>query len=393
MTSEIILLVDDEANVLSSLSRTLFEEDFGEILTAQNGTEALEVIKKEPFPNVIISDFHMPGMNGIDFLVQIRNILPDATRILLTGAADLDMALNAVNKGNVFRFLVKPCPQDVFIGAVKDGIRYNQLILGERELLSKTLNGSIKVMIDILEVQSPYVFTQSGRLRKLAHNLTVALKLENQSWEIELAALLSQIGAVTIPQEILYKQLKGTELNDSEREMIASIPRMGRQLIKNIPRMENVAEAVGNQNCTYLSQYESDSPIGKEIPIISRILKIIMDYDRLRGITHSSVEAINTMQSHFSEYDPDILSVFCTKVLQIDEQLTYKATKAKAGEKQIYVDDLKIGMVLTRDVNDKKGILVVAKGTVITEVLMYKLINFFRSQSLFTPIFIEIDTL
>jgi response regulator RpfG family c-di-GMP phosphodiesterase len=391
MTSETILLVDDEANVLSSLSRTLFEEDFGEILTAQNGTEAIEIIEKKVSPNLIISDYHMPGMNGIDLLVKIREILPDATRILLTGAADLDMALNAVNKGNVFRFLVKPCPTDVFIGSVRDGIRYNQLILGERELLTKTLNGSIKVMIDILEVQSPYVFTQSGRLRRLAHDLAIAMKLEDQSWEIELAALLSQIGAVTIPQEILYKQLKGTELNDSDREMIASIPRMGRQLIKNIPRMENVAEAVGNQNCTYLHRLDSDHPMGKDIPIISRILKIILDFDRFRSITHSSVEAVTKMQSRDSEYDPAIFSVFCTNVLKIDEQLSYKATKAKMGEKQIFVDDLKIGMVLSRDVIDKKDILIVAKQTVITEVLMFKLSNYFRSQSIITPVFIETD--
>src|SRR5512133_2655854 len=100
MTSETILLVDDETNVLSSLSRTLFEEDFGEIFIAQNGAEALEIVKKNLKLAVVISDYHMPGMNGIDLLVKIRELSPDTTRILLTGAADLDMALNAVNKGN-----------------------------------------------------------------------------------------------------------------------------------------------------------------------------------------------------------------------------------------------------------------------------------------------------
>jgi response regulator RpfG family c-di-GMP phosphodiesterase len=391
MTSETILLVDDETNVLSSLSRTLFEEDFGEIFIAQNGSDALEIIKKNPDMAVVISDFHMPGMNGIDLLVKIRELSPDTTRILLTGAADLDMALNAVNKGNVFRFLLKPCPADILISSVRDGVRYNQLILGERELLSKTLNGSIKVMIDILGEQNPLIFNQANRLRRLAHDLAIALHLEEKSWEIELAALLSQIGAVTIPQETLYKQIKGLELNDSEREMIASIPRMGRQLIKNIPRMEVVADAVGDQNCTFLGHLDPDSPMGLKIPIISRILKIIMDYDRFREFTHSSVSAVRTMEARKSDYDPEIFAVFCTKVLKIDEQLAYRASKAKLGEKQIYVDDLKIGMVLSRDVTDKKGILVVAKDTTITEVLLYKLINYFRSQAIFAPVFIEVD--
>jgi response regulator RpfG family c-di-GMP phosphodiesterase len=391
MTNETILLVDDEVNVLSSLSRTLYEEDYGEILNAQNSLEALEIVKKTPGLSLVISDFHMPGMNGIDFLVEVRNLSPDTTRVLLTGAADLDMALNAVNKGNVFRFLLKPCPADVLIGAVKDSIRYNQLILGERELLSNTLNGSIKVMIDILEVQNPFIFAQASRLRKQAHNLAIALHLEAQSWEIELAALLSQIGAVTIPQETLLKQIKGSELNDSDREMIASIPGMGRQLIKNIPRMESVAEAVGDQNCTYVSRFSPGSPFGKDIPIISRILKIIMDYDRFRETLHTSIAAIEAMQARESEYDPIFLDVFFTKVLNIDELMASRATKPKIGEKQIFVDDLKIGMVIARDVNDKKGILIVAKGTLITEVLMYKLMNYFRSQSIVAPIFIEIN--
>jgi len=203
---------------------------------------------------------------------------------------------------------------------------------------------------------------------------------------------LSQIGSVTIPQDILYKQIKGKELNDSEREMIASIPRMGRQLIKNIPRLENVAEAVGDQNLVYTHVEKSDLPSGKDIPIISRILKIILDYDHLRTSLISSVDAINQMQVHEKEYDPAILSVFCTKVLEIDEQITYKATKARLWEKQIFVDDLKIGMTLSRDVIDRNDTLIVAKNTVVNEVLIYKLSNYFRSQSIMTPVFIESDT-
>jgi len=391
MSDETILIVDDEVNVLSSLSRTLFEEDFGEIFTAKNGFEALKIISEETKPSVIISDYHMPGINGIDLLVKVREISPDTARVLLTGAAELDMAINAVNRGSIFRFLIKPCPSETFVQAVKDALRYNQLILSERELLSKTLNGSIKVMIDILDAQSPLIFSQSTRLRKLAHNLAEALELKDQMWEIELAALLSQIGAVTIPQDLLFKNLQGKDLFDSEREMINSIPRMGRQLIMNIPRLEVVAEAVGDQNCTFMKKIDPGSPYGKDIPVISRILKIVMDYDRFRGNLLSSVAAINAMKAKEYEYDPQIFSVFCTEVLQIDEQLAYYATKPNIGEKQIYVDDLKTGMVLARDVIDRNGILIVARDTIITEVMLYKLINYFRSQALVAPIFIEID--
>jgi response regulator RpfG family c-di-GMP phosphodiesterase len=389
MTTETILLVDDEVKVLSSLTRSLLEEDFGEIKTAQNGFEALEIIKKTPHLAVIISDYHMPGMNGIDLLAQVRSLFPDTSRILLTGAAELEMAVDAVNRGNIFRFLIKPCSSDVFITAVKDGIRQNQLITGERELLSKTLNGSIKVMIDILAVLNPGIFAKASRLRKLARDMASALQIEEQSWEIELAALLCQIGAVTIPRDILEKWQAGIVLDESETFMVRSIPRMGKQLIKNIPRLENIANAVGFQDCTYLGRATVEAPVGENIPLVARILKIIVDYDRFQDNSYSTSAAFQSMLKRESEYDPRILDIFGKKVLRIEKQLNGKLSNAKFGEKEIFVEDLKLGMVLSQDVVDKSGMLVVSKSTIITEVLMYKLINYFRSQSLITPVFIE----
>jgi len=391
MSNETILLVDDEAKVLTALSRSLLEEDFGEIKTAQNAQEAIEIVNQTPGLAVVISDYHMPGMNGIDLLVQIRRFSPDTSRVLLTGAADLEMAINAVNLGNVFRFLVKPCPADIFLGAVKDGIRYNQLITGERVLLSKTLNGSIKVMIDILSIQNPAIFAQAARLRKLAHELGSALKLEDQLWEIELAALLCQIGAVTIPAHILKKWQMGMVMKESEMDVIRTIPRIGRQLIKNIPRMENVAEGVGCQNCLYTAHSSEDTPNGDSIPLISRILKIIIDFDRIQENTLGIVSALNAMQSRLAEYDPVILDVFRNDVIRIDEQIAGVFPKPEVGEKQVFVEDLKVGMVLSRDINDKNGFLIVSKGTMVTQVLTYKLINYFRSQAIFTPVYIESD--
>jgi response regulator RpfG family c-di-GMP phosphodiesterase len=389
MINGTILLVDDEIKVLSSLARSLDEEDFGDIKTAQNALEALTVIKDTPGLAVVISDYHMPGMNGIDFLVQARNISPDTTRILLTGAADLEMAVNAVNRGSVFRFLIKPCPADVFVEAVKDGIRYNQLIIGERELLSKTLNGSIKVMVDILSLQNPAVFTQAARLRKMGQKLAIALQIEEQSWEIELAALLCQIGAVTIPREILDKWQIGTVLKENEMDMIRAIPRTGRQLITNIPRMERIAEAVGYQDCTFMARIHPDSPMAEKIPIIARILKLIVDFDRINERTHDTSATIQMLLQHEFEYDPRILRVFRTKVLKSDESSAGRLSIAVMGEKGIDVVDLRLGMVLTRDILDRNDILIVAKGTAITEVLLYKLANYSHSQGLIEPVFIE----
>jgi len=389
MSAKSIVLVDDEVKVLYSLSRILNEEEVADVKIVQNANQALDLIKNTPDLAVIVSDYHMPGMNGIELLEKVRENSPDLTRILLTGAADLEMALDAVNRGNIFRFLLKPCDSETFLAAVKDGFRQNELINAERDLLSKTLSGSVKVMVDILAVLSPEIFAQSGRLRKLARDLAVALHLEEQIWEIELAALLSQIGAVTMPRDLLKRWQKGELLAESEMKMMRTIPQTGKLLIKNIPRLERVAEAVAYQNCIYDSQLISDLPSSEDIPIMARILKVIVDYDRLVEKTKDASIAFQTLLIHESEYDPHILTTFRLQVLRIDGQPAYRVSNALKGEKEIYIDALKLGMVLTRDVIDNNGILIVSKDTVVTEVLKYKLINYFRSQTIEEPVYIE----
>ncbi len=389
MSTKPILLVDDEVKVLYSLSRSLSEEEFDDIKIAQNGQEAFEIIKNTPDLALIVSDYHMPGMTGIELLAQVRQNSPDVTRILLTGAADLEMALESINKGNIFRFLLKPCSAETFIAAIKDGLRQNELIRAERELLSKTLSGSIKVMVDILAVLSPDIFSQASRLRNLARDLAIELHLENQAWEIELAALLSQIGAVTMPHHILERWKKSELLTESEEKMIMSIPKMGKLLIKNIPRLENIAEAVGYQNCTYNGQAAIGAPVADDIPLIARILKVIVDFDRLLERSYNPSVAFRTMLVHQSEYDPNILTAFRFTILHIDSQSSFKVSGVLKGEKEIFVEGIKLGMILSRDVIDKNGILIVSKDTVITDVLRYKLFNYFRSQAILEPVYIE----
>lgn len=389
MNAKPILLVDDEIKVLNSLSRTLSEENLDDIKTTQKSQDALEIVKNTPDLALILSDYRMPGMNGIELLSQVHKIAPDVTRILLTGAADLEMALDAINKGHIFRFLLKPCSEEILIAAVKDGLRQNELITSERDLLKKTLYGSIKVMIDTLSVLSPGIFAQSGRLRNLARDLAGALHLDDQSWEIELAALLSQIGTVTIPNNIVENWHKGELMGESELKMIRSIPRMGKVLIRNIPRLENIAEAVGFQNCNYNGPGTIDSPKGDRIPLMARILKVIIDFDGLAEKSHNPALAFQSMLGHEAEYDPSILSEFRQMVLRNHSQSSYQTTGASRGEKEISIEAIRLGMVLSRDVIDKSGALIVAKGSLNNEVLLQKLINCSRSQTILEPVYIE----
>jgi DNA-binding NtrC family response regulator len=145
MKTHNILLIDDELKVLSSLSRLLMEESDYEIKTAQSGNEGLEIIKKSEIISVIVVDYRMPGMNGIEFLSQAKVISPLSKRIMLAGTNEIELAVNAINSGSVFRLLLKPCDSTNFLAAIKDAVKQNELLNSEKELLTKTLNGSIKV--------------------------------------------------------------------------------------------------------------------------------------------------------------------------------------------------------------------------------------------------------
>ncbi len=164
-------------------------------------------------------------MDGIQFLAKVKEIVPDTVRIMLTGNADQSTAIKAVNDGNIFQFLTKPCPDDLFTKTLEAGIEQYRLITAEREILEKTLNGSINILTEILSVLHPDIFGHSMRLRELIQDLAKFMKISG-SWEMEMAAMLSPIGYVGIPPEIIVKVQKGETLSSSEKEILAPFPEL-----------------------------------------------------------------------------------------------------------------------------------------------------------------------
>src|SRR6266481_5372243 len=126
-----ILCVDDEANVLEAYQRNL-RKRFS-IDTALGGEAALALIGSQGPYAVIVADMQMPGMNGVEFLTLAREKAPDTVRIMLTGNADQKTAVEAVNKGQIFQFLNKPCPPEMLGTALANGVRQYSLITAERE--------------------------------------------------------------------------------------------------------------------------------------------------------------------------------------------------------------------------------------------------------------------
>lgn len=388
MTKTTVLLVDDEPKVISSLSRELMEYDAFEIVAAYSGIDGLEVLKENPGTTVIISDFHMPGMDGISFLVEAQKIVPDASRILLTGAAGMDVAIDAINRGAIFRFLLKPCPHDVLVGAIQAGIRQNQLINSEKELLSKTLNGSIRILIDILSTLNPVFFAEATRRKDLMRKLSIALNKEH-SWEAELSALLCQVGCVAVPQDILQKWAGNEPLSDNENSMIKTIPSVSSQLVRNIPRLENISNAIKYQSTPFIRlDPNSKAPAGEEIPELARLLKIVIDFQQINSRINDPGMAFQELLNRHGEYDPKILAIFQVKVVK--EEI---ANHGKSADKLLEIksttgEGIQPGMIIARDIFDKQGRLMASRGTIITEVLEQLLKNYIWSQRIVGPILV-----
>ena len=201
-----ILLVDDEPNVLEGL--TLHLRRRYHVATAAGGAAALEILAQDAGITVILSDMRMPGMDGAAFLSEARARKHDAIRMLLTGHADIDSAAAAVNEGQIFRFLRKPCPVPVLLAAVAAAVEQHRLITAERELLEQTLGGTVKLLTDMLGLTSPAAFGRAVRVKQ--HVVALAAKLALPSrWQVEVAAMLSQLGTITLPPETVDNLFAG----------------------------------------------------------------------------------------------------------------------------------------------------------------------------------------
>jgi response regulator RpfG family c-di-GMP phosphodiesterase len=366
-----ILFVDDETNILAGYKR-LLKQNY-DITTAESGNEGLERIKDSGEFTVIVSDYKMPGMDGVKFLTLARQAAPDAIRIMLTGFADVQAAINAVNEGNIFRFLTKPCPMDTLTNVLTDAIAQYNLVMAERELLNNTLKGSIKLLIDILSAVNPIAFSKALRLNNLVTKIANRLKITD-FWEIEIAALLSQIGCVTIPSSILERKYSDKPLTTEELGLYNSHSMKGRLFIKNIPRLENIANAIALQYECY--NLDENNLRAKQLPLISRILKVANDYDMYIESGKSSAQALFQMHKDNRWYDPQILDALDSELAGIEKDYILKTLSIK---------DIEEGMVLAESIYDKNKIPLITKGNLITSVLISKLANLVTLKIIIEP--------
>jgi response regulator RpfG family c-di-GMP phosphodiesterase len=372
--SEKILVVDDDRNLLDGIRRQLHGKM--NISVAESGMEGLELIKKNgPFA-VVVSDYKMPLMNGVEFLSRVRDISPDTVRIMLTGQADMQAIIDVINQGEIFRFLTKPCPPDLLKKNIEDGIHQYRLINAEKELLGKTLSGSIKLLNDILALAKPEAFSRSLRVRHIARQIAEKMGLDTL-WQIEIAAMLSQIGCITIPNSILSKVYRNMRLLPDEILMFENHPRTGNEMLANIPRLEQVAEIVLYQDKYFDgSGFPRDKISGEDIPLGARILKVALDFDKLLQSGMEMGEAIEEMKKRMRWYDYQI-------VQKLDKTISRDSKKKNLYTvKELKIDQLNDTMLIAEELVSASGLVLGSKNQRLTKSMIIALKNYCKNKEI-----------
>jgi response regulator RpfG family c-di-GMP phosphodiesterase len=359
-----VLFVDDDADFLAAMARSLRSREF-EVVTASSGKAALDILGKSNRFAVLISDLRMPGMGGVELLGLARRVAPDTSRVLFTGQLDIEHALTAVNEGAIFRFMVKPCATVVVALTIKAAIEQYRLVTAERVLLEQTLRGSIQALVDVLGLASPVTFGRATQLRQTVCALASSMGIA-ESWHVEIAAMLSQIGYITLPPATLEKVYNGEVLSQEEQAMLSRVPAVAEQILSHIPRFDPVLEILR------YSQYRFDGtgappggPAGEQLPWGARVLKVILDLDALERVYESRSLAFDTLLGRKGWYDPAIAHAL-VEIRKHDPQ---------SEVREVSLKDLVPGMILAKDIRCHNGALYLARGQEITPSGLEKLKN------------------
>lgn len=364
-----VLYVDDDRNLLEAVRRQ--QRKHFDLTLCDAPAEAIERLRDDGPFSVIVSDLRMPDIDGIELLRRVREIDPDTTRIMLTGNADLEAAKRAVNDGHIFRFLTKPCEPGILRDAIYAGQRIYELVVGERELLERTLQGSIEVLTDVLALVNPAAFGRASRVRRTVSGIVEQLGLAD-AWRFEVAGMLSQIGCVTIPPLVIEDVAAGRSVSEESLDMLRAHPRVGAQLLQSIPRLEEVAEMIAHQDASYSPTKESRGALhGEDLPIGARILRVALDFDLEANRVESPIDAVATLKAREGSYDPGVLDA-----LEIVARLASEQTGAAVS-----LVGLQVGMIIAESVYTTSGLLLIAAGQNVTVSILKHLHNRMRSQT------------
>jgi response regulator RpfG family c-di-GMP phosphodiesterase len=363
--SDRVLFVDDEPNILQALHRKL--RNRFEVETATSGEEGLRILRERGPIAVVVSDMRMPQMDGATFLRHARAESPQSVPMILSGHADLELMIAAVNDGNVFRFLTKPCNDETLLRSVNAALEQHKLIQAEKELLERTLSGSIRVLTEVLELSRPEAFNRSARISTYCEALGARLGLEND-WQLRLAAMLSHLGCIALPGEVLTQIRSGETVGAEERAIYEDHPRIAARILSQVPRLEGVARIVSGQD----DREERHTMASPDEVRAAQILRVAVHLVEGLEAGHSPEEIIARLSGSVS---PPVLAA----LREIDVHAETKTTS-------VGVEHLRIGMVLDENVVARSGLLLARKGATVSDTMLIRIRNFARGVGVREPI-------
>jgi len=317
-----IMVVDDEPANLRMLER-LFRRDYT-VLVASSGEEALRLLEQHDVA-LLITDQRMPGMTGIELLKRAASLRPHMVRMILTGYTDVESLVEAINCGQVYRYVTKPWNNEDLRLAAARALEHYQAIRSRHELeetnkrlagrLQAMSHGIVRAISDALEAKDRYVYGHARRVSGYASAIGRRLRLGVEQLEqLSLAALLHDIGKIATPDHIL---LKPGLLTDEERAAIRLHVERGARLLARVPGMEETAELVRHHHEDYDGSGYPEGLAGERIPLASRVIRVADAYDAMtsprpfrEALSHEAAvtELIVGAGTHF---DPEVVSAFC----------------------------------------------------------------------------------
>ncbi len=395
-----ILVVDDEKNILSSLERLLRRQGF-EIIKASNAQDGLHLLSNTHI-DLIITDMRMPGMGGAEFLSLAAKSHPNIVRIVLTGYADLDSAMDAINSGDIYRYVSKPWNDSDLINAIRSGlekkflkderIRLTKLVAKKNQQLkelntqleakvnkstheleeaNKKLNShskmidesylnTVKVFSDVIDMRSEHLKGHSRRVAELSVAVSKKLGLSGSDFkDILYAALLHDLAKISLPDSVINKA--DNRVTPEELKLIQRLPVVTEGLLMPMKALRNAAKLIRSHHEHWDGTGYPDGKKGESIPIGARIISIADDYC---SIADAEKARLYILQNSGKIYDPRIVTVF----FELNELSAQNAIPPqKASEKKIKSSDLKSGMTLSMDLITPDGTKLLDAGFVLDD--------------------------
>ena len=363
-----VLLVDDDESVLDALTLQL-RDDF-HTLTAMDGRAALDLLAARHDIAVVVSDMLMPDMSGAQLLGEMRLRHPDTTRVLLTAQADVAHAVAAINDGGVFRFLTKPCPTAELRTTVTAAAEHHRVAVAQRTVLDRTLRASLQALFGVLELASPAAFARAGRIRALVTAISHDLGLDNL-WEIEVAAMCSQLGAVALPLDVLEKLDAGLPLGEREQRMVDAMPDVAVRLLADVPHLDDVIAVIRGLRTT-------DPGAAPLVPLAVGVIRVARDFENHTARGVSDEAALRALEQRTpGPHHPGALAA-----LRRIRGITANPETVRT----LAVAELEVGMRMAEDVCTVTGAVLIGRGTRVTDLLLERLMNFRHIAQIAEPV-------